>query len=421
MTTVMTTQQQHKNERPDDDIYDDEDPMKLWFSLLTPPRKINPNDATLAFGYWEEIRELAYHRIRHYDEYPEDIEDEIIQGCRAPGWAKQYRPLCNPIHELSLLENYDKDRPKHNPYRYDNNDESTHSFYVSHGAFRTVWLVQQQQIQQQHQETSALKMARYKIEYDRDSYMKTLNDAVVMDKLTESPRIVDIYAHCGGSIWVEAMPNEMEEVIVPGEGMMEQKDLHDEDGLKPRNHYTLDEKIDMALIMAESLADLHGFPDGVIVHDDLQLAQWLRNDDGRIKLGDFNRAKVLTYDAKKEEYCRYDYGGRAWRFRAPEEYAYNMDEKIDLFSFGNTIYAILTGLWNFYDIDDDEVAVKKIRNGTRPYVDPRWKKRSYVESKMVEVMEQCWIHNSMERIDIFQVVKQLREIKEEDERRRKAN
>ena len=62
----------------------------------------------------------------------------------------------------------------------------------------------------------------------------------------------------------QAMPHEMEEVIVPGEGMMEQKDLHDEDGLKPRNHYTLDEKIDMALIMAESLADLHGFPDGVM-------------------------------------------------------------------------------------------------------------------------------------------------------------
>jgi hypothetical protein len=51
----------------------------------------------------------------------------------------------------------------------------------------------------------------------------------------------------------------------------------------------------------------------ISVHDDVQLAQWLRNNDGRIKLGDFNRAKFLTYDAKKEQYCRYDYGGRAWR------------------------------------------------------------------------------------------------------------
>jgi hypothetical protein len=95
-----------------------------------------------------------------------------------------------------------------------------------------------------------------------------------------------------------------------------------------------------------------------------------------------------------------------------------MNEKIDLFSFGNSIYAILTGLWIFYDIDDDDVAVKKIVNGTRPFVDPRWKKRSYAESKMVEVMEQCWIHNATERIDIFEVVKQLREIKEEHERRK---
>jgi hypothetical protein len=61
----------------------------------------------------------------------------------------------------------------------------------------------------------------------------------------------------------QAMPHEIEEDIVPGKGM-KQKDLHDDDGLKPRNNYTLEEKIDMSLIMAESLADLHGFRDGVM-------------------------------------------------------------------------------------------------------------------------------------------------------------
>jgi thiamine kinase-like enzyme len=44
----------------------------------------------------------------------------------------------------------------------------------------------------------------------------------------------------------------------------------------------------MAVEMAESIAILHGFKDGVIVHNDIQLRQWLRTREGRLKLGDFN-------------------------------------------------------------------------------------------------------------------------------------
>ena len=44
------------------------------------------------------------------------------------------------------------------------------------------------------------------------------------------------------------------------------------------------------------------------------------------------------------------------QYRAPEEFdATYLDEKIDVFSFGNNIYGLLTGLWVFYDTDDDGV------------------------------------------------------------------
>jgi hypothetical protein len=52
--------------------------------------------------------------------------------------------------------------------------------------------------------------------------------------------------------------------IVPGKGRIKQNRLHDEHELKPQNHYTIEEKLDLALFMAESLADLHGFRDGVM-------------------------------------------------------------------------------------------------------------------------------------------------------------
>jgi hypothetical protein len=85
-----------------------------------------------------------------------------------------------------------------------------------------------------------------------------------MERLTKSPRIIDLYGHCGTSIWAEAIPYEVEEYIVPGEGYIRQADLHDQDELKPQNKYTVHQKLEMALEMAEALADLHGFEDGVI-------------------------------------------------------------------------------------------------------------------------------------------------------------
>ena len=79
----------------------------------------------------------------------------------------------------------------------------------------------------------------------------------------------------------------------------------------------------------------------------------------------------------------------------------------------------MTGLWVFYDTDDDSVVQKKVINGTRAYIDPRWRKRSYIETKLVGVMEQCWAgvvnDNNKKRIDIFQVVKLLRDIETENE------
>ena len=58
------------------------------------------------------------------------------------------------------------------------------------------------------------------------------------------------------------MANEVEEVIIHGEGMAKEKDLPEI--VKPLNDYTVEEKLDMALTMAESLADLHGYRDGVM-------------------------------------------------------------------------------------------------------------------------------------------------------------
>lgn len=133
-------------------------------------------------------------------------------------------------------------------------------------------------------------------------------DALIMERLSGSPRIVDIYGHCGSSVMVESLPHEVQEKIVAGGGWIKHEDLNESDDVDIQNNYTIPEKLNLALEMAESIADLHGFKDGVIVHDDIQLCQWLRNDDGKLRLGDFNRARVLAWNEEKQEYCKYENG-----------------------------------------------------------------------------------------------------------------
>ena len=170
--------------------------------------------------------------------------------------------------------------------------------------------------------------------------------------------------------------------------------------------------------MAESIADLHGFKDGIIVHDDIQLCQWLRTKDGTLKLGDFNRAEVMLWDEKEQKYCTYNNGKGYGNYRSPEEFAANdLNEKIDIFSFGNNIYGLLTGLWVFYDNEDDEVVQEKIVAGETPYIDKRYRTRSYAEGRLVEIMESCWIMDPGKRVDVFEIIAFLKETLAEHKKR----
>eukprot|EP00957_Ditylum_brightwellii_P104480 7959368-Ditylum_brightwellii.AAC.1 len=97
------------------------------------------------------------------------------------------------------------------------------------------------------------------------------------------------------------MVKELEEFVVPY-GFIDQKDLNDKDDVDPQNKFTATEKLNIALAMAESLADLHGFKDGMIIHDDVQLCQWLWDKNGKLRLGDFNRAELSLWSEKDQKY-----------------------------------------------------------------------------------------------------------------------
>ena len=93
-------------------------------------------------------------------------------------------------------------------------------------------------------------------------------DAVVAERLTASPRIYNIYGNCGIGIMAQYFPHgDLETIAVPGSGYLWDSDTNNE--TFSYNNLTGLEKLQMSLHMAESLADLHGYPGGVIVHQDV--------------------------------------------------------------------------------------------------------------------------------------------------------
>jgi hypothetical protein len=136
-------------------------------------------------------------------------------------------------------------------------------------------------------------------------------DATVAERLSASPRVFDIYGFCGMTILSEFFPHgDLEQAAVPGgNGYRKSEDLHDDKDVSPQNNLTAIEKLKMGTQMAEGLADLHGYRNGVIVHDDVQLSQFLYTADKSIvKINDFNRAEFMLWDDKLGKYCPYKNG-----------------------------------------------------------------------------------------------------------------
>jgi hypothetical protein len=92
-------------------------------------------------------------------------------------------------------------------------------------------------------------------------------EAIVMDRLSTSPRIVDIYGLRGASVLVEDMCAEITTAIVPtwagatitdparGFLLQEELDQLQVNGVHPLNNLTNDQK----LVMAQGVAGMHGY------------------------------------------------------------------------------------------------------------------------------------------------------------------
>lgn len=327
----------------------------------------------------------AYDYLKEYFSFDDDfnrsprIEEDgtCSVKCRKPSWYRQHHPTCNKLHEVPIL-----------------NEDEYFGYYLASGGYRDVFSI--------YDGDAVLKIALYHRKYDTDLYEMIRIDSLAMDLLTSSPRIVDIYSHCGLSVHVETMNGpSVEELVMPRERE------GNEEYLPPMLNAT--EKLKLALDMAEGLADLHGYKYGPFAHFDIQIVQFLLDENLRPKMSDFNRAEPMLWDEQEKMYCKGWMGKASGSVRSPEEYAEEVpiDFNVDIYSFGNILYTMLTGE-DPYD-DDREKAADLSVKGIPPQIDATIRGRSFAEATLANVMDKCFEYFPEKRISIFQVVSLLRD------------
>jgi Protein kinase domain len=355
-------------------------------------RTIRADDDDAYHGHkGRQLRDMAKTETSYedwYDHYDDLDWDTRRDGCYRPRSTYQVFPTCNNFHERSLGLT-DPDHP---------------SKFLGKGSYRMSWSLRDAD---RNVSEVVLKQMRFRDDQnlDNEAMAQVRVEAMSMERTTWTDRTTSIYGHCSTSILVEmAYP-------------IEYKLIHDyafpDDPttiVGPQNHLTPPQKLAVALSMAEGLALLHGNYDAVLVNDDIQLSQWLLGKDNKIKLNDFNKAEILEWSPTNHTYCDIT-SMYTHQYRPPEERNahWPVDERADVFAFGQTMYTILTGMVPYYEHGsrDQALAFNK-EGGPLPYVDPLYN-RSLIERRIAEIMVPCYQYRREDRTSIFRVVQHLRE------------
>lgn len=139
---------------------------------------------------------------------------------------------------------------------------------------------------------------------DKSAWDSCHNEAIVSEQLSHNPHIVALYSYCGLSMLSQAMERgDLHGVAAPKYERCQENLPADQWEL--RNNLTAHHKVQYALEMAQAVQVLHKH---AIVHNDLQVSQFLLSADNHIKLTDFNRATVLQWSKNNPtRSCPYSY------------------------------------------------------------------------------------------------------------------
>jgi hypothetical protein len=166
--------------------------------------------------------------------------------------------------------------------------------YVRAGSYRQVFTTDQPFLNDT--ERIIFKEYLYSKNYNYEDYEFMRMDAIVSERLSSSPLIVDIYGFCGLSMMSEYLSmGDLMKHATPGGERSHSVELNDTEDVDTKNYFSATDKLTLSLEMAEAITVLHSYQGGVIVHDDIQLSQFLASKEGLLKLNDFNRAEIMLW------------------------------------------------------------------------------------------------------------------------------
>ena len=129
--------------------------------------------------------------------------------------------------------------------------------------------------------------------------------------------------------------------------------------------------------------------------------QFVKCEDGRFKLNDFNKGHFMYWNTTSNaETCPYSYviGSNPNKFSAPEEYlSVDRNEKIDVWSFGNVLYNILTDEDPFDDVESDETIALVRKKKIATFDKELLRSEDPVDKALIEAVRMCYIQDWRQR------------------------
>ena len=257
------------------------------------------------------------------DSLPEDYDPKQYEKHQSPDSGE-----CIPIHTQKTLESHPNGNTIHEMdffSNYINNDIQ----YIANGGFNSIFLMKEKT----SSKSLVIKSLSYFRKHDEQQFRAVRHDAIIMDRLTQSTHIFDIYGYCGSTLIVP---------YISGGTLQSKIKQWQDDG--EEIHLDSKTRLQYAMDIAKGLRDLH---DIHVIHGDLHELQYLfGEDDGKLLLSDFNKSQFLSRSSLSGKLCAYKapYINKRLLCRSPEEYIDSeQSTSADVFAMGNLFYYILTG------------------------------------------------------------------------------
>ena len=324
---------------------------------------------------------------------PIDMDIQNDNECRPMAdWQVEHHPSCLMFHETNLQPSI----------------FNTAQILAS-GYYRTVWRIndgtgKEAAIKtlrfpsEKRQWEEIAKLHGYGFGFDETVIQQQRTDAIILSRLQNSDHMARMYGYCSTSAIVEfADGGNLRDMVRKGK-------------------LTERMKLELAINATEAVADVHNYNEvgyATIAHTDLNPKQFLLTGK-QLKLNDFNRGILLSWNEGKAEPCPIN-SGIAWRarFQSPEEHLNSVQsEKIDVFTLGLVLWVILTGRTTPYKgMDQSErrdfvTSGKTLFNVSSPALalastDP-------YEAAIASAIFKCWTFSPQERPSARDILSILR-------------